>query len=252
MNSKNNLANYVIRLADSPMILGQRLTELCGHGPVLEQDIAISNIALDLLGEARNFYQYAAELLGGDTTEDSLAFLRLESQYQNHLLCELPNGDFANTVLRQFFFDTYHSFLFDELKKSSDERIAAIAEKSAKEVAYHLRYSAEWVIRLGDGTKESHSRMLKAIETIWPYTGELYTPDDLEIEIAETGIGANPAKFKDAWHAHVVDIFAQANLEVPAEGWMQEGGKKGWHSEHMGFLLSEMQMMQRTYPGLTW
>jgi len=186
----NKLA-YVLRLADSPLILGQRLGEWCGHGPVLEQDIALSNMALDLIGMARNLFQYAAELKGGNVTEDDLAFIRKENEYRNFLLCELENGDWGKTVLRQFFFDTYHFYLLQQLKNSKDDRLKAIAIKSLKEVTYHLRYSSEWVIRLGDGTEESHQRMEQAMEDVWPYTGELCTEDDLDILMKKEGIGAD-------------------------------------------------------------
>ena len=250
---ENQLATYVLRLADSPLILGQRLSEWCGHGPVLEQDIALSNIALDLLGEARNLYQYAAELLGaGEVTEDTLALLRKELEYKNFLICELPNGDFAHTILRQFFFDNYHSLLFTELRNSKDERLAAIAAKSLKEVTYHLRYSSEWVIRLGDGTEESHRRMTAAVEKLWPYVGELCAMDDLDTWALDQGIGVDLAIFEKPWMDKTKAIFEQATLSLPEAGWMQSGGKSGKHTEHMGFLLSEMQIMQRTYPNMIW
>jgi len=249
---ENKLAAYVLRLADSPLILGQRLTEWCGHGPILEQDIALSNIALDLLGEARNLFQYAAELLGNEATEDSLAMLRKELEYKNFLICELPNGDFAHTVLRQFFFDNYHSLLFSALSHSKDDRLAAIAEKSKKEVAYHLRYSSEWVIRLGDGTEESHRRMTAAIEKIWPFTGELCESDELDRWALSEGVGMDLEGFIAPWMDKTKEIFKQATLTLPDSGWMQSGGKAGKHTEHMGYLLSELQMMQRTYPNMKW
>ena len=250
---KNRLTAYVLRLADSPLILGQRLGEWCGHGPVLEQDIALTNIALDLIGEARNLFQYAAKLIGGGATEDSLAMLRKESEYKNHLLCELPNGDFAQTVLRQFFFDNYHSLLCSVMSESKDEHLAAIARKSAKEVAYHLRYSSEWVIRLGDGTDESHQRMRKALELLWPFTGELHTPDELDEWAYEEGIGPDLKTFRSAWLNKTRSILEEATLPMPDDsGWMQKGGRQGRHTEYMGFLLSELQMMQRTYPNMAW
>jgi ring-1,2-phenylacetyl-CoA epoxidase subunit PaaC len=232
--------DYILHLADNTLILGQRNSEWCGHGPVLEQDIAITNISLDLIGQARSLYQYAAELMG--STEDNLAYLRDVRDFKNCLLCELPNGDWGQTILRQFFFSSYQYILYQQLQQSSDATLAAIAEKSLKEVTYHVRWSSEWVIRLGDGTEESNARMLKAIENLWPFTGELFIPANYEI------VSLN----KQQWQQRVEEVFNEATLPVPGDAWMQTGGKEGRHTEHMGFILAEMQSMQRAYPNSEW
>ena len=243
----SNLINYTLHLADNALILGQRNAEWCGHGPVLEQDIAITNISLDLIGQARNFYQHAATLIGDSATEDSLAYLRKEREFKNYLLVEQPNGDWAQTVLRQYLFSQYQYLLFEQLENNKDEQIAAIAEKSLKEITYHLRWSSEWIIRLGDGTEESHSRMLKAIDELWRYTGELFTPSDYEI-----GLGVDFIKLKESWLNKIKEIFSEATLVVPEKIFMQTGGKEGRHTEHLGFILAELQYMQRVYPGAEW
>lgn len=242
------LQDYVLHLADTHLILGQRLGEWCGHNFVLEQDIAMSNIALDLLGQCRALYQYAAEIGGGKQTEDQLAFLRGERQYKNHLLVEQPNRDFAFTLARQFFFDVYHQLLCEELVKCSDKQLQAIGEKSLKEVRYHLTWSSEWMIRLGDGTTESHQRIQHAVNELWMWTHELTTTSSYEKLLAVP----HPSDFKAAWLAKVSAILKEATLEIPADSTKQTGGKEGIHTEHLGFILSEMQMMQRTFPGMTW
>jgi ring-1,2-phenylacetyl-CoA epoxidase subunit PaaC len=244
---KDNLVNYSLHLADNALIMGQRLGEWCGHGPILEQDIALSNIALDYVGQARNFYQYAAELIGGDATEDSLAYLRNDREYKNNLLVELPNGDWAQTILKEFLFSAYQFDLYRQLVQAKDKQVAAIAEKSLKEVTYHLKWSSEWVIRLGDGTQESKARMEKAIEETWMFTGELF-------EAAEYEAGfVNLDLIKQKWNERVATVFHEATLHLPETiTWHQTGGKNGVHTEHLGFLLAEMQVLQRTYPGATW
>ena len=249
---QQTLFDYTLHLADNALILAQRNSEWCGHGPVLEQDIALTNISLDLLGQARSLYQYAAQIKGGDTTEDTLAYLRDVREFTNCLITELPNGDWGQTLLRQFFFSIYQYHLYQQLKHSSDSTLAAIAEKSLKEVTYHVRWSSEWVIRLGDGTEESHQRMANAIKELWTFTGELFTPAAYELQAAKEGFGVDPASLKAAWHKQVTAIFQEATLTVPANGWMQTGGKVGQHTEHIGFLLAEMQTLQRTYPHSTW
>ena len=251
------LIDYTIHLADNSLILGQRNSEWCGHGPVLEQDIAITNISLDLIGQARNFYQYAASLtpspstLSGEgsnaVTEDTLAYLRKEREYKNCLLVEQPNGDWAQTILRQYLFSQYQFLLLQQLQNNNDEQIAAIATKSLKEVTYHLRWSREWVIRLGDGTEESHTRMLKAIDELWRYTGELFMPADYEKES-----GVDFGELKNDWISKVNGVFTEATLSVPDKTYMQSGGKEGKHTEHLGYILTELQFMQRTYPGCEW
>jgi ring-1,2-phenylacetyl-CoA epoxidase subunit PaaC len=244
--------SYILHLADNALVLGQRNAEWCGHGPVLEQDIAITNISLDLIGQARNFYQYAALQTGGETTEDKLAYLRNEREFKNCLLVELPRGDWALTITRQFFFSAYQFLLFSELRKSKDSQIAAIAVKSLKEVTYHLRWSSEWVIRLGDGTEESHKRLQDAVNVLWPYTGELFIAADYEKEAAENGTGTDPLEIKSTWMEKVKTVFAEATIPYPADKWMQTGGKQGSHTEHLGYILAEMQYIQRAYPDSEW
>ncbi|MFZ1858988.1 MAG: 1,2-phenylacetyl-CoA epoxidase subunit PaaC [Chitinophagaceae bacterium] len=243
----SNLINYTLHLADNALILGQRNTEWCGHGPILEQDIAITNISLDLVGQARSFYQYAAQLKADDSTEDMLAYFRTERDFKNCLLVEQPNGDWAQTILRQFLFSSYQYFLYQELQKNSDETLAAIAEKSLKEVSYHLRWSSEWVIRLGDGTDESHSRILKAIDELWRYTGELFIPVPYEKEA-----GVDVSLLKNDWSEKVKAVLTEATLPVPENIFMQTGGKTGTHTEHLGYILTELQYVQRAYPGCEW
>ncbi len=244
--------DYLLRLGDNALILGQRLGEWCGHGPVLEQDIALTNVALDLIGQARSWLTYAGEVEGRGRGEDQLAFLRDAWDFRNLLLVEQPNGDFAHTLARQFFFDAFHHPLMEQLLRSSDQQIAAIAEKAIKEVTYHLRYSSEWIIRLGDGTEESHRRMQTAVDDLWMYTGECYTPDEVDKSARETGLGADLEAIGKAWHARVDDIFEQATLKMPAGEWMQSGGKQGRHTEHLGYILADMQFLQRAYPDMEW
>lgn len=264
---KNYLINYTLHLADTNLILSQRNSEWCGHGPILEQDIAITNISLDLLGQSRNFFQYAAILINQPTdqhinpaTEDSLAYLRKEREFKNLLITELPNGDWGQTILRQFFFSVYQYLLYQQLQNSKDEQLAAIAAKALKEVSYHQRWSSEWVIRLGDGTEESHKRMVKAIDNLWTYTGEFFEATSYELLAASEGIGVDIALLKEPWLKKVIEVLTEATLfySPPIGGgglegaFMQLGGKEGKHTEHLGFVLTELQYMQRTYPGAEW
>jgi ring-1,2-phenylacetyl-CoA epoxidase subunit PaaC len=255
--STNQLINYCTHLADNTLIMSQRLGEWTGHGPALEQDIAMTNIALDYLGQARNFYQYAALIINngvarsGDRegtvlSEDSIAYLRDAHEYRNHLLVELPNGDWAQTILKIFFFAAYQKPLYQQLLSGSDSQLAAIAEKSLKEVTYHLKWSSEWVIRLGDGTEESKQRMNEAINYLWNYTGELFEhmPDEtfsLDYDL-----------IKHSWLNTVNEVFEQATLEIPASTPFQTGGLKGIHTEHLGYILADMQWLQRVYPNSEW
>ena len=246
--STNHQINYILSLADSTLILGQRNGEWCAHGPILEQDIAITNITLDLIGQARNFYQHAATLINQaenkNETEDSLAYLRTEREFKNLLICELPNGDWAQTVLRQFLFSSFQLLVFEQLEIGNDEQLAAIATKSIKEINYHIKWSSEWVIRLGDGTDESHNRMNNAIEALWNYTGEFFIPADYEmIEVASLKVN---------WLEKIKIVFEEATLSVPENTFMQTGGKNGIHTEYLGYILAEMQSLQRTYPGAEW
>lgn len=248
----NNRIEYTLHLADSNLVLAQRNAAWCGHGPILEQDIAITNISLDLLGQARNFYQYAATLLGNGATEDTLAYLRTEREFKNLLLCEQQNGDWAQTILRQFFFSNYQYLLYNELKAGADETIAAIAAKALKETTYHLRWSSEWVIRLGDGTEESAARMKKAVAALWSYTGELFLPASYETAMANEGIGIDVSRLQQSWTNRTQAVFEEAGLEMPVGSFWQTGGKTGYHTEELGYLLAEMQYLQRTYPGAEW
>jgi ring-1,2-phenylacetyl-CoA epoxidase subunit PaaC len=243
---------YLLRLGDNALILGQRLGEWCGHGPVLEQDIAITNIALDLVGQARSWLSYAGEVEGKGRDEDAIAMLRDVSAFRNLLLVEQPNEDWAYTIVRQFLFDSFNYYLHDALRSSSDERIRAIAEKSLKEVTYHLRYSSEWMIRLGDGTEESHAKMQAALDDLWMYGGECLVPDELDIAAAEAGLGPDLNLLAPMVKARRESILEEATLTAPANNWMQSGGKRGIHSEYLGHLLTELQWMQRAYPGMEW
>jgi ring-1,2-phenylacetyl-CoA epoxidase subunit PaaC len=243
---------YILHLADDALILGHRNSEWCGHGPVLEQDIAITNISLDQIGQARNFYQYAAKLKSDGSTEDTFAYLRDIREFRNCLLVEQPNGDWAQTILRQFFFSSYQYLLYEQLQQSRDEQLAAIAAKALKEVAYHLRWSSEWVIRLGDGTEESRNRIIKAVDELWNFTGEMFVPADYEQEAYLEVTGIDISKLKDKWNDKVNAVFTEATLTVPPEGWMQSGGKTGTHTEHLGFILADLQFLQRAYPGCEW
>ncbi len=265
MNSPtDSLYQYTLHLADSTLILAQRNAEWTGHGPILEQDIALSNISLDLIGQARNFYQYAAKLINGSAnqlinqsanqpaTEDSLAYLRDAGDFKNCLLTELPKGDWAVTVLRQFFFSTYQFYLYQQLINSKDSTLAAIAEKSLKEVTYHVRWSAEWVIRLGDGTTESNRRINIALNDLWPYTGELTTNAIYETSLLQEGISVDLNTIKEPWTNKITEVLNEAGLQTPSNKWMQAGGKEGKHTEHLGYVLAEMQYLQRAYPGNHW
>jgi ring-1,2-phenylacetyl-CoA epoxidase subunit PaaC len=243
---------YILQLADNALILSQRLSEWCGHGPVLEQDIAITNIALDLLGQARNLLAHAASLENNARTEDEMAFFRDTHQFNNVLLVEYPNTDWAFTITRQFFFDVFNYYNYQALLESADTQLAGIAEKSLKEVTYHLRYSSEWMVRLGDGTEVSHQKMQAAVDTLWPYTGEMMSPNTADDWAQEAGIGPDLALIKQAWETKVKAVLEEATLTLPSNTWMQKGGKNGIHSEHFGFLLAEMQHVQRTYPGQNW
>lgn len=252
MEHNNALLEYVLRLADNALILGHRVSEWCGHGPNLETDIGLTNIALDLVGHSRSLLQYAAALEGKDRTEDDLAFLRDIREFRNVLLVEQANGNFADTIARQFFFDTFNYYTFAALCESKDEQLKAIAEKAIKELTYHYRYSAEWVIRLGDGTEESHQKMQDAIDELWDYTGELFEMDDVEIYMQEAGIGVDLKAIQQLWNKRVDAILKEATLTRPEDDWMQTGGKTGIHSEQMGLILAEMQWMQRAYPNMEW
>jgi len=243
----------LLRLGDSALILSQRLTEWCGKGPALEEDMALANVSLDLMGQARLWLSYAAEVEGLGREEDQLAFLRDAHDFRNLLLVEQPNGSYADTLVRQFFFDTWHQLTLEALTRSADGRVADIAEKALKEVRYHLRRSSDLVVRLGDGTGESHRRVQSAINDLWMYTGEMFASDEVDEVMAAQGIATDPSALRDAWLAHVGQVLADATLTMPSpDAWMQSGGKQGRHGEAMGYLLAEMQFLQRAYPGAQW
>jgi ring-1,2-phenylacetyl-CoA epoxidase subunit PaaC len=252
MDHREDYFKYLLMLADASLMMGQRLGEWCGHGPVLEQDIALTNISLDCIGQARLLYQYAGEYEGKGRDEDDLAYLRDVRSYANPLLCEQPNGDFGDTLVRQYFFDYWQYLCYAELAKGSDARLAAIAEKSLKEIKYHLKFSAEWIKRLGLGTEESHRRMQKAVDQLWQYTGELFEPCSYEKRLIE----AQAIPDLGAMAPEALKVMAQhlreCSLEVQPDTFMRKGGKEGMHSEHLGYILSDLQYMQRAYPGAKW
>jgi ring-1,2-phenylacetyl-CoA epoxidase subunit PaaC len=249
---RDHLVTFLLRLADDHLILGHRLSEWCGHAPMLEEDLAMPNIALDLIGQARALYQYAAEVEGEGRTEDDFAYLRREREYLNCLMVERPNGDFAHTMLRQLYFAAFMHAFWQKATTSTDETIAGIAAKAVKEVAYHIRHCGEWVIRLGDGTEESARRMQAAVEALAPYVGELFETDDVTEAVADAGIAPDLPSLRAAFDRTVERIFAEAHLEMPETGWLQTGGRKGRHGEAMGYLLADLQYMQRTFPGAVW
>lgn len=243
---------YVLRLADNALILGQRLSEWCGHAPVLEEDMALANMSLDYIGQARMLLTHAGRLEGKGRDEDQLAFLRAEPAYRNLTLCELPNEDFGRTMLRIFLLGSFHKLLWERLMASADSELAAIAAKSIKEARYHARHAGDWVVRLGDGTAESHARMQAALDYLWPYTAEFFTPTPTDSAAADAGVGPVWSTLEAAWEAEILPVLAEATLVVPARTPFRSTGKLGRHSEHLGHLLAEMQYMQRAYPGAQW
>lgn len=243
---------YVLRLADNALVLGQRLAEWCGHSPFLEEDIAMANTALDLIGRARMLYTHAAALEGLGRDEDALAYTRDERDFGNFLMCELPNGDYAFTLVRQYLLDVYHRRLFEALRGSSDETLAAIAGKAVKEATYHARRSGDWLLRLGDGTDESHRRAQAALDELWAYTDELFAGDSIDDAACAAGIAPPLAALAAGWRAEVEAHIAHATLVLPRDDWAASGGRAGLHTEHMGRLLAELQFVQRAYPGLKW
>jgi ring-1,2-phenylacetyl-CoA epoxidase subunit PaaC len=250
--SETPLVLYLLRRADDALILGHRLSEWCGHAPMMEEDMALSNTALDLLGQARELYSYAAKVEGRGNDEDKFAYLRDVRQYRNLLLVEQPNGDFGRTIVRQFFYSAFADLYWRAMMKSSDATLGAIAARSEKESAYHLRHSSEWIFRLGDGTEESHRRTQTAIDDLWAFTGEIFFVDDAERALIDAHIAIDPAGLRPQWLKTVSTVVGEATLTLPVSDWMQRGGRSGRHSEHLGHLLSELQSMQRTFPGTTW
>jgi ring-1,2-phenylacetyl-CoA epoxidase subunit PaaC len=249
---KASLYQYLLMLGDNSMILGHRLSELCGHGPNLETDIALTNISLDLFGQVRSYFQYAAKIIGEDATEDSIAFLRRENEYRNVLLVEQQNKDFAFVIVRQFLFDCYHLSLMESLIDSKDDQIKAIASKSIKESRYHYRFSSEWVRRLALGTSESREKCIDAFNYLFPYTNELFQFSDTETKMAEAGIGPTRDVIKAGFDQKLLPVIEEISLELPSMLRNYDKGKQGIHSEYLGFILADLQYMQRAYPNMEW
>lgn len=243
---------YLLRLADDRLVLGHRVSEWCGHGPILEEDIALANIALDLIGEATLLLKLAGEVEGAGRGEDALAFLRDSGEYRNVQMVELPIGDFGFTIVRQFFFSVFALLQMEALAKSAHEELAGIAAKAVKETRYHVRHSAQWVITLGDGTQESHARAQQAVDDLWRYTGEMFIADDVDRAAADANAGVDPSTLADAWREQVEHVLRNATLTIPETRYMQRGGRDGRHTEHLGHMLSEMQILARSHPGATW
>ena len=252
MASVSEPVEYLLRLADDRLVLGHRLSEWCGHAPILEEDIALANIALDLVGQANLLLTQAAAAENAGRDADALAFLRDAIDYRNLLLVELPKGDFAFTIARQFFFSVFAMLQSEALQRSKDENVAGIAAKMLKEVRYHVRHSGEWMLRLGGGTDESHRRLQDAVDELWRYTGELFLSDEIDRRAAASGLGVDPATLEEKWRETVNDVLGRAGLTTPSVAWMQRGGRTGRHTEHLGHMLAEMQVLQRQHPGATW
>lgn len=250
--SASTFVAYLLRLADDRLILGHRLSEWCGHAPILEEDIALANIALDLIGQATALLKLAGELEGAGRDEDALAYLRDAIDYRNSLITELPNSDFALTIVRQFLFSTFALLQSEALVRSANETLAGIAAKAVKELRYHVRHCAQWVVTLGDGTTESHTRAQRAVDELWRYTGEWFASDATDADVVRAGLGVDPASLHDAWRRQVADVLASATLTIPDVAYMQNGGRLGRHTEHLGHLLAEMQIVARSHPGASW
>lgn len=243
---------YLLRLGDDRLVLGHRLSEWCGHGPILEEDIALANIALDLIGQATLLLKLAGQIEGQGRDEDTLAYFRDAIDYRNALMGELPKGDFGYTIVRQFFFSVFGLLQMEALQKSTNGELAGIAAKAVKEHRYHVRHTGQWVITLGDGTEESHARAQTAVNDLWRYTGELFLADNVDHEVATSGFGVDPSTLEPEWRAQVNGVLRRATLDIPADAYMQRGGRTGRHTEHLGHMLSEMQIVARSHPGAKW
>ncbi len=252
MTKQEALFEYLLRIGDNSLIIGHRMGEWCGHGPILEQDIALINIALDHIGQARNWLQLACTVEGKGRTEDDLAYLRDAYDFRNVLLCEQPNGHWGDTLVRGFLFDTFNYEFTKAMTQSSNSDMADIAQKSLKEISYHKNYSCDWMIRLGDGTEESHEKMQHALENLWKYSGELFRMDEVDEMMIQEGIGVDLNEIKKEWDKTVNETLEEATLKRPEDGWMQKGGKKGVHTEYLGYILAEMQFLPRAYPDAKW
>ena len=250
--AKASLYKYVLALGDDALILGQRLSQWAYKGPFLEEDIALSNISLDMFGRANLLLEYAATLKGNGTTSDELAFKRNEREFSNHIICEQPNGNFADTMVRQFFLDAFYKLFLQKLTNSKDEQLSAIAQKSIKETTYHLRHSSKWIIRLGDGTAESHTKVQSAINNLWMFTNELFEMNEIDNEMVKQKIGVDCLSFKTDWDKIIDEVLVEATLRRPEVTHMVTGGREGIHTEHLGHLLSDMQYLQRAYPDAKW
>ena len=249
---EKHLFNYLLRLADSSLIIGHRLSEWCGHGPVLEEDIALTNISLDFVGRANSLYEYAGKIEEKGRTEDDLAYLRNEREFFNNLLAEQPNGDYAQTILRQYLTDAFEIHFYEALTKSKDETLAGIAAKSLKEIQYHLRHSSSWMLRLGDGTEESNLRLQNSLDEIYRFTGSLFETDESDSVLIAAGIAPDLSAIQLQWQKDVDVMFEKAMLKKPEKVWMQKGNLQGRHTEHLGYILAEMQSVHRAYPGVKW
>jgi len=252
MSLEEALFDYCLRLGDNALVQGQRLAEWISNGPTVELDIALGNQSLDLFGQARMLLDYAGRVEGQGRSEDDLAYLRDVLDFRNVLLVEQPIGDFGETVMRQFLYGNFASALYQRLSGSKDEELSGIAQKAVKEMAYHARHNGEWVVRLGDGTEESHARAQKGLDTLWPYVHELFAPGAVDLMMADAGLGIDPSVLKDEWLEDVTAVIERATLSMPETSWAPDGGKQGRHSEHLGFLLADLQFMQRAYPGAEW
>lgn len=252
MSTKKAIYQYCLRLGDNALILSHRLSEWSGNAPLLEEDLALTNFALDMIGRAQGFLKYAGETEGLGRTDDDLAYRRPERQFYNNLITELPNGDFARTIARQFFISAFECYLFEALQNSKDETIAAIAAKTLKEVKYHRAHAADWVIRLGDGSEESHERIQNAVNYLWMFTGELFEMDETDKLLIEAEIAADLERIRPQWMEYVAKVLKEATLLIPADSYMQTGSRKGIHTEYLGHILTEMQYLQRAYPDATW
>jgi len=244
--------SYLTRLGDDRLVLGHRVSEWCGHGPILEEDIALANVALDMIGEATLLLKLAGQLEGKGRNEDALAYFREAIDYRNALLVELPIGDFAFTIVRQLLFSVFSLLQMEALQRSTNADLAGIAAKAVKEARYHVRHAAQWVVTLGDGTDESHARAQRAVDELWRYTGELFLADAIDHAVAESGFGVDPSRLAEPWRVQVEEVLHRATLAIPTVAYMQRGGRDGRHTEHLGHMLAEMQIVARSYPGATW
>jgi ring-1,2-phenylacetyl-CoA epoxidase subunit PaaC len=248
----DDLFQYLLRLGDDRLVLGHRLSEWCGHGPILEEDIALANIALDLIGQAALYLRLAGETEGKGRSEDDLAYFREAIDYRNVQMAELPNGDYAFTTVRQFFFDVFSYHVLEQVQSSRNSELAGIAAKGFKEVRYHVRHSSEWILRMGDGTGESHARAQKAVNELWRFTGEMFQADDVDRAMKSEGIGADLDAIRPGWEAVISDVLNRATLKIPNDPPAMTGGRRGRHTEHLGHMLSEMQIVPRSHPGASW